>query len=96
MAKQKQNSPNGVAHPWPLHGWLGLALVAVFWTLNWSLSGLRTHWGFFPLWLGYCLTVDALVFWRKGSSMLTRNPLAYAGLFLVSAPAWWLFELVNL
>ena len=81
---------------WPLHGWFGLALVVVFWILNWSLSGLRTHWGFFPLWLGYALTVDALVFLRKGSSLLTRNPAAYAGLFLVSAPAWWLFELINL
>jgi hypothetical protein len=81
---------------WPLHGWLGLTLIAVFWILNWSLSGLRTHWGFFPLWLGYALTVDALVFLRKGSSLLTRNPAAYAGLFLVSAPAWWLFELINL
>jgi hypothetical protein len=77
---------------WPLHGWLGLTLVAVFWILNWSL---RTHWGFFPLWLGYALTVDAFVFLRKGSSLLTRNPAAYAGLFLVSAPAWWLFELIN-
>mgnify|MGYP004705017605 CR=1 FL=1 len=43
---------------WPLHGWLGLTLVAVFWALNWFLSGLRTHWGFFPLWLGYALTVE--------------------------------------
>jgi hypothetical protein len=81
---------------WPLHGRLGLTLVAVFWILNWFLSGLRTHWGFFPLWLGYALTIDALVFLRKGSSLLTRNPAAYAGLFLVSAPAWWLFELINL
>jgi hypothetical protein len=81
---------------WPLHGWLGLILVAVFWILNWSLSGLRTHWGFFPLWLGYTLTVDALVLLLKGSSLLTRNPAAYAGLFFVSAPAWWLFELINL
>jgi len=86
---------------WPLHGWLGLALVAVFWILNWSPALwdpllLRTHWAFFPLWLGYCLTVDALVFRRKGNSMLTRNPVAYACLFLVSAPAWWLFELLNL
>ena len=80
---------------WPLHGWIGLALVALFWTLNWSLAGLRTHWGFFPLWLGYSLTVDALVFHRRGHSLLTRNPAAYAGLFLVSAPAWWLFELIN-
>ena len=80
---------------WPLHGWIGLALIALFWTLNWSLTGLRTHWGFFPLWLGYSLAVDALVFHRKGHSLLTRNPAAYAGLFLVSAPAWWLFELIN-
>ena len=81
---------------WPAHGWLGLGLVVVFWILNWSLSGLRTHWMFFPLWLGYCLTVDAVVLYRKGSSMLTRSPRAYVGLFLVSAPAWWLFELLNL
>lgn len=80
---------------WPLHGWLGLALVVTFWILNWSLPGLRSHWTFFPLWLGYCLTVDALALARKGDSLLTRSPGAYAGLFLVSAPAWWLFELVN-
>ncbi len=80
---------------WPAHGWLGLGLVAVFWALNWGLSGLRTQWAFFPLWLGYCLTVDALVFVRKGDSLLTRNPRAYAALFLVSAPAWWLFEALN-
>lgn len=81
---------------WPPHGWVGLALVVLFWMLNWSLPGIRTHWGFFPLWLGYSLVVDALVCRRKGHSLLTRSPAAFAGLFLVSAPAWWLFELVNL
>jgi len=70
-------------------------LAIVFWILNWSLPGLRTHWGFFPMWLGYCLTVDGLVFARKGSSLLTRSPGAYVGLFLVSVPAWWLFEFLN-
>ena len=80
---------------WPAHGWLGLGLLILFWILNWFLPGLRTHWAFFPLWLGYCLTIDALVFRRKGSSMLTRKPGAYLTLFLVSAPAWWLFELLN-
>ncbi len=79
----------------PVHGWLGIALTVTFWMLNWLLSGPRTHWGFFPLWLGYCLTVDALVFSRKGSSLLTRNPVGYVKLFLVSIPAWWLFELLN-
>jgi hypothetical protein len=81
---------------WPLHGWLGLALVGVFWTLNWSLSGLRSHWAFFPLWLGFSLTVDALALARTGTSMLTRSPGGYVMLFLISAPGWWLFEILNL
>ena len=80
---------------WPVHGWFGLGLVGVFWILNWSLPGLRTHWAFFPLWLGYCLTVDALVYRWKGDSMLTRNARAYVWLFIFSAPAWWLFEIIN-
>jgi len=80
---------------WPVHGWLGLSLVAVFWGLNWGLDGMRTHWGFFPLWLGYCLVVDALTFRRSGTSLLSRSRLAYAGLFAASVPAWWLFELIN-
>ncbi len=79
----------------PSYGWLGLGLIITFWALNWTLTGLRTHWGFFPLWLGYCLTVDALVFFRKGDSLLTRNPRAYAGLFLISIVGWWLFEFIN-
>ncbi len=84
------------ARRWPAHGWLGLALVGVFWYVNWALPGERTRWAFFPLWLGYCLTVDALVYWRKGHSLATRNLRGYVGLFLVSAPAWWLFEVLNL
>ena len=80
---------------YPLHGWLGLALAGLFWVLNWTLTGARTHWGFFPMWLGYCLVVDGLVFWRTGSSLLKRSPSKYVGLFLVSAPLWWLFELLN-
>ena len=83
------------ARRFPAHGWLGLALVGIFWTLNWTLDGLRTQWGFFPLWLGYCLTVDALAFKRKGSSLLTRSPGACVALFFISAAAWWLFEALN-
>ncbi len=80
---------------WPLRGTIGLVLVAVFWTLNWSLSELRTQWGFFPLWLGYCITVDAWTYRRLGTSLWTRSRGQYLGLFLVSAPTWWIFELIN-
>jgi hypothetical protein len=78
-----------------LHGWLGLGLIAIFWPLNWLLPGPRTHWGFFPLWLGYCLTIDAWVLCRRGTSLLNRDWRKYVGLFLISAPAWWLFEVLN-
>ena len=80
----------------PVRGWIGLALLISSWTLNWSLPGLRTHVLFFPLWLGYALTVDALVYLRKGSSLVSRSIIRYVGLFILSAPLWWLFELINL
>ncbi len=79
----------------PSHGWIGILLIAVFWPLNWVLIGARTHWGFFPLWLGYCLVVDGVVLNRTGTSLLTRNWRKYIGLFLISAPVWWLFEVLN-
>jgi len=80
----------------PLHGWVALLFIAIFWTLNWGMSGLRTQLFFFPLWLGYCLAVDALTVFRKGDSLLTRNWRAYIGLFFVSIIGWWLFEFINL
>lgn len=81
----------------PWHGWIGLGLIAVTWPLNWGvwIEGLRTHLLFFPLWLGYALLIDALVARRRGTSILTRRPADFAGLFLASVPAWWLFEAIN-
>ncbi|MDP7259915.1 MAG: hypothetical protein QF376_03425, partial [Anaerolineales bacterium] len=97
MARPDSTPPpaRNAAGQWPTHGWLGLGLIAVFWPLNWALTGLRTHWGFFPLWLGFCLTVDAVTLRRTGDSLLTRDRRAYFSLFFYSAPAWWLFEAIN-
>jgi hypothetical protein len=80
---------------WPPQGWLGLLLLAVCWPLNWALPGMRTAYLFFPLWLGYILVVDALVFRRTGTSLWTRSRREFLLLFAASAPAWWLFELIN-
>src|SRR5678816_3348477 len=79
----------------PQHGLIGFALVAVFWPLNWLLPGMRTAYLFFPLWLGYILVVDAVVFQRSGSSLWTRSRRRFALTFVASAPVWWLFELIN-
>ncbi len=82
--------------PFALHFWVGLALALGFWAVNWLVGGLRTVWAFFPMWLGFALVMDALALRRNGTSLLARSPKKYAGLFLVSAPAWWLFEALNL
>jgi hypothetical protein len=94
--EREQASKLELTHPaFALHGWIGLGLVAAFWAINWAWTGLRTYWAFFPLWVGYCLVVDALVLWRTGSSLLTRSRRQYVGLFLLSAPIWWAFEALN-
>src|SRR6266576_2422363 len=93
-ALEKPMNRNG--RRWPAWGWLGLILVAVCWPLNWMLPGVRTAYLFFPLWLGYVLIVDALVRRRMGNSLWTRSRRNFVLLFLLSAPVWWVFELINL
>jgi len=80
----------------PFYFYLGLVLMLVTWYLNWHLEGLRTHILFFPLWLGYILTVDGIVYQRKGESLLSKNWKKFIGLFFISIPVWWLFEGLNL
>lgn len=77
------------------HAWVGLMLIAVFWPLNWTLPGTPTAYLFFPLWLGYILLVDGLVFSRSGTSLWTRSRRDFALLFVASSPVWWIFELIN-
>ncbi|OGO36088.1 MAG: hypothetical protein A2Z03_00110 [Chloroflexi bacterium RBG_16_56_8] len=74
---------------------LGLALALFFWFASWSHLGILGEYAFFPQWLGYILTVDALVGIRRGSSILTRNPREFLALFILSAPIWWVFEGLN-
>jgi hypothetical protein len=76
-------------------GWAGLLWIAINWPANWLLPGMRTAYLFFPLWLGYILVMDALVLTRTGTSQLTRSFKNFCLLFVVSAPAWWLFEILN-
>src|SRR2546427_12890178 len=91
------NGVNAAKPPalFPPQAWLGLALTAVSWPLNWTMPGNRTAYLFFPLWLGYILLVDALVFYWTGTSLWRRSRRDFVVLFLASAPVWWLFEVIN-
>ncbi len=75
--------------------WLGLVLVTVSWTLAWFGPEPVRWYTFFPLWLGYIVTVDGINLRRSGSSYLSRDPAGLVGLFLLSAPCWWIFEALN-
>ncbi|MFP4095351.1 MAG: hypothetical protein ACLFUB_12745 [Cyclobacteriaceae bacterium] len=90
MSKLDKNQRN-----LPYWFWLGLVLTLLFWYVNWGVEGMRTHYGFFPLWLGYILSADGLCFYRKGHSLLSRSKTGFLSLFVISAPAWWLFEIFN-
>lgn len=74
----------------------GLTLIAIAWPLAWSNLRPYSDYTFFPLWLGYILTVDGLVQRRTATSLLHRDPRRWALLFLASMPLWWLFEGLNL
>jgi hypothetical protein len=79
----------------PTRLFFGGALVAIFWFASWTHLGVLGEYAFFPLWLGYILIVDALVEMRRGASLLTRSFGEFIALFLLSAPAWWVFEFHN-
>ena len=79
----------------PLRGAVGLTLIGVAWSTSWfQVSPLGQN-SFFPLWLGYILTIDALNLRRTGTSPLSRSPGIFLSMFLISAPMWWVFEGIN-
>lgn len=82
----------------PAWGWAGVALSAAAWAVAWTprpaLAPLQPY-VFFPLWLGYIVTVNALCLRRAGRCMLTGRPRFFLALFPVSAAFWWYFEYLN-
>ena len=90
-----QASARAQRYPLPVHGAIGLALIGVAWPASWLQVAILGQYAFFSLWLGYILTVDALVLRRTETSILARSPVVFLGMFLFSVPAWWLFEGIN-
>lgn len=74
---------------------LGILLIACLWPIAWLQIKPFSDYYFFPLWLGYILTVDGLVDLRTGTSLWSRDRLKFALLFVSSIPFWWIFEWLN-
>lgn len=79
----------------PPHLIVGIVLTVIAWTIAWAGPSPYSAYTFFPLWLGYILTVDGLTWLRVKTSLLTRNARRFALLFVFSIPLWWLFEFAN-
>ncbi|MBN1558130.1 MAG: hypothetical protein JW951_08290 [Lentisphaerae bacterium] len=97
-APQPASAPRPEAGRFPLWGVAGILLGAAAWFLSWTrFDGCEPfrRYLFFPLWLGYIITVNALCRRRSGTSPLTRRPGLYLALFAVSALFWWFFEYLN-
>ena len=88
--------PGNRRHGFPAWGWAGPALCLVFWLAAW-LPGesLLRRYAFPPLWVGYILTVNALIHLRTGNCPLARERSRFLALFPASAAFWWLFEYLN-
>jgi hypothetical protein len=82
----------------PWWGWVGIWITALAWFIAWNrfdiLKGFQPF-TFTPIWFGYIITINALMFHRAGYCMMTRNKKRFFLLFAVSAALWWSFEYLN-
>jgi hypothetical protein len=82
----------------PWWGWAALGWTIAVWVLAWTrfpwfAAGQR--YTFFPLWLGFIVSVNALTWRRTGTCLMQRAPRQWLGLFALSAAFWWGFEWLN-
>jgi hypothetical protein len=85
-------------HTFPWWGYGGVILAALSWFLAWT----RFQWfeplqayTFFPLWLGYIVSVNSLTYTRTGHCLLINRPRFFLTLFSLSSLFWWFFEYLN-
>src|SRR6266850_8057455 len=78
-----------------LHGYAGVAIMALAEGLLFGGNQLVGHWFTPIIWTGYILFVDALVYKFSGRSLLMTDRLEFVIIVVVSIGCWWLFELYN-
>lgn len=74
---------------------LSFIWTACWWTIAWSHIPLLSEYSFFPLWLGYIFSINALTNLLYKDSLLKRMRWSFVWLFVISIPSWWFFEYLN-
>ncbi|WP_031437315.1 hypothetical protein [Methylobacter tundripaludum] len=89
-------SPKPAAAAFPVWFWFGAALTLFFWWLMWTRVtpfGDLVYYAFTPLWWGFILTLDGLVYRRSGGySLLAARPKTLFISAAVSIVGWFYFE----
>jgi hypothetical protein len=75
---------------------LGILMTITSWIVAWSRIPILSEYAFFPLWLGYVLTVNGMSAVLFKDSLLLRMRWSFLLLFLLSVPFWWYFKMANL
>lgn len=87
------------SHPrpdlFPLHGWVGAAVIVAAEISLFAGSHFAGVW-FTPIvWTGYILFIDGLVFRKSGESLLTTRWKELLWMLLISVFWWYVFEFYN-
>lgn len=74
---------------------VGVLITLVSWVFAWGKFSPLSQYSFFPLWLGYILTINGLTLGIFKNSLLSKMRLSFIWLFIISIPLWWMFEGLN-
>lgn len=95
--KQK-NERETTGGSFPLWAVIGFPMWFFFWWAQWAQPawfGDWIHFTFVPLWVGFILSLDSIVYFRQGHSMLSKNAAAVAHVFILSGVGWLYFEFMG-
>ena len=80
----------------PVWFFVGVVVNLASWWAMWFGPAVVANFSFVPLWWGFIIATDGLVYARNGGrSLLSAAPQRLLVLTIVSVPAWFLFEYLN-
>lgn len=97
--KTVKSKLNSNSKPLPWWFWFGLVITLSFWYLMWKRPEQYTelvYFAFTPLWWGFIILIDGLVYSRSGGySLMSKKPKQFAIIIVTSVFAWFYFEYFN-
>ena len=97
--KVTSNPTSSTTTRFPVWFWLGILMTGFFWWLMWARTtpfGDLVYYAFSPLWWGFILVLDGIVYKRTdGYSLLASRTKTFIISIIVSVVGWYFFEYFN-